>query len=232
MVPQPDSMKWTDIYIASRPHYLPRLPDHFHELISRFNLHPNAPFHIRLPMLSEFSRVHKVVLSGTSQVTPGWDGTTPALLNFTGYMFSGCVVTLGRCTRATTAGSRDVTNNFGEAVLGTSFMAVQDGCDLTPKDPSHNCEKDHVKEGTTIQWPLRYSPDLPGRLPRLSPQYLQISLQRSRIYNESAEILEMHLDVVLHVTMEEFMVRPFLHNMLFNKPDSLPQAAQDRKWDT
>ena len=178
MVPQPESMLWTDIYISQRPQYFARFPDHLHELVSRLSLPPNAPFRIGIPMLSAFSHNHESIIWHTSQVAPGWDGSTPLSISFNGSIYSSFIITLGRCTCAKTTGFQEDKNDSMETVLGPHFVTVQDGLRLTPKDLSHNCEEDHVKVGTILQWPLMYATRLQVLLPCISDQYLQISLSK------------------------------------------------------
>ena len=206
-------MKWTDIYIPPRPQSSPRHPNHLHERISRLSLHPDAPFHIGVPMLSTFSGKHDITLLRTSQVAPGWDGSTPILLDFNGVMFSNFVITLGRCTREKTAFLRDITSDPEETLLGPHFITVQDGSDLTLKDPSHSCKDDHVKAGTTLRWQLQYGIPIPELRARMTPQYIQISLLRSRIGDNSASILDVHLDVVSYFDLPENRVSPFLRTV-------------------
>ena len=88
--------------------------------------------------------------------------------------------------------------------------------DLTHEEPSHNCEEDHVKVGTIIEWPLTFGPELQDFLEDLPNQCLKISLLRSRISTDSAKLLEVHLDVVRLVPrleVAEDRVRLFLHDV-------------------
>ena len=111
---------------------------------------------------------------------------------------------------------QDVTFGYEDSFLSPPFITVQDGSDLTPRDPSHNCKEDHVKAGTTIRWQLRYSTKVQTMLQGLQLGDLLISLSPSRIDGDFTSILDVHLDVdgnperVTEVT--ENRVRPFLHD--------------------
>ena len=149
-------------------------------------------------MLSALSR-KGLKVKDASQVTPGWDGSTPFSLKFGNYPCHEFVVILGRCT-----------SGPEQAVLGPHFLAVQEGSDLMPRDPSHNCKEDHAEAGTTRRW--RHQEVGPRWK---EPHDLQVSLTRSRFSDDSANMLEVHIEVVEDlegpIAMAQNRVRLFLH---------------------
>ena len=190
-------MQWMDIYISSRPPYFPQPLSYFDERISRLSLHPTAPFRISIPMLSAFLGKHTYTLNRASEVAPGWDGSTPILLDFKGWLYSDFTVTLGRCTRRQFKGPLDAPSDSdsGQVILGPHFITVREGSGPAPKDPSHDCENDHAEAGTTLRRQLDYN----GRVsfsPSIGRPELQISLARSPIDIGSVNMLEVRLDVV------------------------------------
>ena len=226
MIPRLNSAQWADIYIPSRPQFSPRLLSDTEEHISRLSLHPTAPFRIGLSMLSTLSRDYNISLMDTSQVDHEWDGSSPLLLKLAWSRrdsgFVTFVVVLGRCT------CNPWKDIFGPEVyatiefdpdqtfLGPHFINVQEGSDLMPRDPSHNCKEDHVEAGTTRRW----------RLPETESQWqepcdLQFSLTRSHLSDDSAssddstDMLEVHFTVVEGleepIVAIKNRVRPLLH---------------------
>ena len=188
-------MQWMDIYISSRPPYFPQPLSYFDERISRLSLHPTAPFRISIPMLSAFLGRHTYTLNRASEVAPGWDGSTPILLDFKGWLYSDFTVTLGRCTRHQVKDSLDAPSDPEQVILGPHFITVREGSGSTPEGPSHSCENDHAEAGTTLRRQLDYN----GRVsfsPSIGRPELQISLPRSPIDTGSVNMLEVRLDVV------------------------------------
>lgn len=191
IVPPLYSVQWMDIYIPSRPPYSLRHLNDTHERISLLSLHPTAPFRIDVPMLSAFSNKHLLTLASVSEAAREWDGSTPISLKFNkGFLILDFVITLGRCTRGQAVDFGDATSDSDKAVLGPHFITVQEDSESTPEDPSHSCEEDHVEAGTIRLWGLQ------SDVGWYKPCELQLSLTRSNFDSGSANMLEVHLEVV------------------------------------